>query len=294
MKIGIFSLGQKGFSVVEALSKCLKDGHTVVVVVGKDHNVLSDYSLETITLCEKLGLRFEVGNTFNMQAENCDLVFAAGWRWMIRDIPQDILIVFHDSLLPRYRGFAPLVNSLLNRESEVGVTALYGGEKFDTGNIIAQQRMKIEYPTFIHHEIQRISKMYGELAAHVYNIMIMQNNRPSGVVQNEDHATYSLWRDDDDYRIDWSLDATEIAHFVSCVGYPYLGACSKVGAEKYRILEVVVVPDVKVENRSSGKVIFIESGMPIVVCGSGLLRIEKMVSEDGERVNWNKIRTRFT
>lgn len=295
MKIGIFSLGQKGYSVVKAISEIADDKIQLFVVVGKDPNIHTDFSIETTRLCQEKNIQHEIANTYSMTSQSCDLVFAAGWRWMIRDVPQERLIVFHDSLLPRYRGFAPLVNGLLNKETEVGVTSLYGGEKFDTGNIIAQQKLQIVYPTTINREIERISKLYGSLAVKVYGMMSESSVKPIGDIQNEKDATYSLWRDEDDYRIDWMRSSEDIAHLVSCVGYPYLGASTFVGSERYRIFEATILPDVKIENRSPGKVIFIENGRPIVVCGQGLLRLDKIGRDDGENVNnWSRIRTRFS
>jgi methionyl-tRNA formyltransferase len=52
----------------------------------------------------------------------------------------------HDSLLPKYRGFAPLPNALINGEREVGVTALFASEEYDMGDIVCQRRLAVEYP----------------------------------------------------------------------------------------------------------------------------------------------------
>ena len=60
---------------------------------------------------------------------------------MIRD--KSKLIVFHDSVLPKLRGFNPLVTSLINGYEEIGVTVLYGTEDFDRGEIILQKKVNI-------------------------------------------------------------------------------------------------------------------------------------------------------
>ena len=46
------------------------------------------------------------------------------------------MIIFHDSLLPKYRGFAPLVNSLINQEKEIGVTAIKASQNYDEGDTV--------------------------------------------------------------------------------------------------------------------------------------------------------------
>jgi methionyl-tRNA formyltransferase len=48
--------------------------------------------------------------------------------------------------------------------------------------------------------------------------------------QADDFATYSIWRDEADYEIDWSSDAQAIQRFINAVGYPYAGARTTVGA----------------------------------------------------------------
>jgi len=91
--------------------------------------------------------------------------------------------------------------------------------------------------------------------------------------QNETEVTYWLWRDEEDYRIDWSSDAAQIQRFIDSVGNPYKGASAFMGEHTVRILDAVVEPDIQIEVRQSGKIVFMREGSPIVVCGRGLLRV---------------------
>ena len=50
--------------------------------------------------------------------------------------------------MPKYRGFAPLVNSLVNGEKIIGVTALFASEEYDNGDIIMQSSVDITYPIY--------------------------------------------------------------------------------------------------------------------------------------------------
>jgi methionyl-tRNA formyltransferase len=99
------------------------------------------------------------------------------------------------------------------------------------------------------------------------------------IPQDEKAATYSLWRDEDDYRIDWSHDAAVIKRFIDAVGYPYHGACSNLDGTLTRILDASVEPDVKIEQRVPGKVMFVRDGWPIVTCGTGMLRLLEVRNE---------------
>jgi methionyl-tRNA formyltransferase len=94
------------------------------------------------------------------------------------------------------------------------------------------------------------------------------------IPQNEVEATYSIWRDNDDYLIDWNKSADEIKRLIDAVGSPYLGARTLTSrGEEVKILKAEIVEDVICELRHVGKVIFINNGLPTVICGEGLLRI---------------------
>lgn len=283
MNILIFSLGEKGFSVVKALTESTST-HLIYCVIGQDDGVDEDHSARLATFCDQHGIGHSLRNDIVYDEGDYDLFLAVGWRWIIRDVPQEKLIVFHDSLLPRYRGFAPLVNALINKERVMGVTALLGAEEYDKGNTLLQKRLDIIYPTNIAREINRISNVYAHLAVEL--IMKLNNgviNR-AGYPQDEKEATYSLWRDEEDYRIDWTDDAINIEHFISCVSQPYRGASAVLNGAIVRIAKARARAGIKIENRSPGKVVFVEGNLPVVVCGRGLLVLAEVRNEHGESV----------
>jgi len=283
MKILIFSLGEKGFSVVKALAESMREC-TIYCVIGQDDGLDDDYSSRLATFCGQYEIGYSLRKDISYGEGEFDLFLAVGWRWIIRDILPEKLIVFHDSLLPRYRGFAPLVNALINKETVIGVTALLGAEDYDRGNILLQKTLEISYPTNIALEIKRISIAYADLAVELIAKLNSEAIAGFGYPQDENEATYSLWRDEEDYRIDWNDTANNIAHFISCVGSPYRGASSLLNGDIVRIVNARVKADIKIENRSPGKVIFVEENLPVVVCGSGLLVLAEVRNEQGESV----------
>lgn len=281
MNILIFSLGEKGFSVVKALSESTNI-HSIYCVIGQDDGVNDDQSTKLSAFCELHGIRYCLRKNISYVVDDYDLFLAVSWRWIIKDIPQEKLIVFHDSLLPKYRGFAPLVNALINKERITGVTALLGAEEYDKGNILIQKSLDIAYPTTIAHEIQRISIAYACLAVELVSKLNSGALNRAGYPQDEKKATYSLWRDEDDYRINWNDGASNIEHFISCIGNPYKGASAILNGITVRILKAHARADIQIENRSPGKVVFVESNLPVVVCGSGLLTLEELRDECGD------------
>ena len=271
-KITLFLMTYKGFRTLETIIEKGFSDLIDFVVIGKDKNTVNDYSFEIQNLCLKYKIRhfsksqdYEVISTY---------VLTVSWRWMIRNLNSQV-IVLHESPLPKYRGFAPLVNQLINKESEVGVTALFGTEEYDRGPIIGQALMSIEYPIKIETVIHKISELYGVLVEQIFQHLRIKGEIVAEREQVEGDATYSLWRDEEDYKIDWYKDSRYIKRFVDSVGFPYLGASSIINGTQVRISDVELVDDVVIENRIPGKVIFLKNKKPVIVCGKGLIRILK-------------------
>ena len=182
-------------------------------------------------------------------------------------------IVFHDSLLPKHRGFDPLVNSLVSNESLGEVTTLFASSEYDKGDIITQRSMVINYPMKVNQAIKQIKPLYYELVKDIYKLILNEKQIP-GNKQDENQATYSMWLDEKDYFIDWqNLSVNKIKRFVNAVGYPYDNAKAYLNAEAVKFVDVSVVTDVQIENRErhSGKIMFIKDGCPVVVCKKGLI-----------------------
>jgi methionyl-tRNA formyltransferase len=244
-------------------------------MAARDANVTNDYFQEISTLCREHGTPFfERGQPVTVSP---DYAFAISWRWLIRDIPH--LIVLHDSLLPKYRGFAPLPTALLNGEPVVGVTALWASDDFDRGDIVAQTQIAVTYPVKIQAVIERISHEYANIVVDLCTRLVA-GTPVTGRPQDEKEASYSLWRDEEDYRIDWSADASYIKRFIDSLGEPYKGASSILDGRTVRIYDAEAEPDVAIECRHPGKVIFVQAGLPVVVCGAGLLRINDLRDDE--------------
>lgn len=260
------------------------------IVTAKDINVVDDYHNEIVELAtlEKIQL-FERSQVLPSATH----LIAVSWRWLIEPSIGQQLIVFHDSLLPRYRGFAPLPNALINGEKNVGVTALLASDEYDRGPIIAQAAIELNYPVKISTAIELLKPCY-ELLAKKIATDILQNNLKTSE-QNECEATYSLWRDEADYFIDWNWDSDRIKRFVDALGFPFKGAATTIDGTIYRIMDCIELPDVNIENRDAGKIIFLQGKHPVVVCGSGLLKIMSMVNEKTSQnaIPLQKFRTRF-
>lgn len=289
MEVTIFGLGQKAFKAISSL----KQQHLNIidqVIIGKDNDVQNDYAHDIENFCKENNIRYEFRNRAN--TENSKVLVAIGWRWLIKKNENQQLIVFHDSILPKYRGFNPLVTTLINGDEEIGVTALIGEKEFDRGDIIGVEKCRINYPIKIERAIDLISDCYATLLQLVFKKLLAGHF--NATPQNETEATYSLWRDFEDYYINWNWPADKIKRMVDAVGCPYEGARTRAEEVEYLIQDVTVVEDVLIENRTVGKVLFKENDKPIIVCGSGLIRIDNMINTiDNSNDLPKKFRLRF-
>jgi methionyl-tRNA formyltransferase len=288
--VALFLMNQKGLAVLQALLNDFGSSRVEMVVTAKDESVESDFCREIQELCQQSGIA--VYDRKSYPTVSSTYSFSIGWRWLLRDLRK--LIIFHDSLLPRYRGFNPLVSYLLNKENEVGVTALFAQEHFDTGDIISQESTRISHPMRIQKAIELIAPLYCQLAVSLMK-RIVEGAELNSTPQNSALATYSLWRDEQDYSIDWKRDAEYIQRFIYAVGNPYKGAATQINGTAARVHDADILDDLIFENRVPGKVFRIDQGCPIVVCGKGLLKITVISSdESGESLlPMQRIRTRF-
>jgi len=275
-RITFFLMSKKGYECLKSLIDNSNIGIVEKVVTSKDENIQNDYFEEIIEICRNN--KIEVFERNKLQSITSKYLIAISWRWLVKHSENQCLIVFHDSILPKYRGFAPLVTSLINKESEIGVTALIASNEYDKGDIISQSKIAINYPLKVSEAIDKIINCYtgilNEIVTDIKNDKVLNNFK-----QSEEIASYSIWLDEDDYKINWQDSAENIKRFIDSVGYPYKGAKSFINNNSVRILEAIVYNDVLIENRHPGKVIFIENSKPIVICGTGLLLISEAIDD---------------
>ncbi|MCS5489007.1 methionyl-tRNA formyltransferase [Algoriphagus limi] len=289
--ITFLSLGFKGFFLIQNLPSKY---YSLIdcVVVGRDEGVKNDYSKELITWCKERKLPYLERSEFNILKSSSDYLILLGWRWLINPPEKKEIIVFHDSLLPKYRGFNPLVTALIEGDEEIGATAIFANSDFDSGNIIFQKSIRIKHPIKINQVIQKVANLYLEMFLEIASYI--EENRPiPSVPQNNQQATYSLWRDEDDYFIDWTMDSDMILRKIYASGEPYLGAKTNFEGEKLRIFDAKVVEDVQIVNRTPGKVIFKKEGNPVVVCGQGLLMITDIRDDSGNSFTFPRFRVKL-
>jgi methionyl-tRNA formyltransferase len=291
MKVGIFVAGFKGLKFLEKFS-LIPHSDLVDFVCSYPEKNNSIFSLSAIqNLCANCGYKFylykDIKNKISCEVK---IIFVVGWQYIINDT-DDRYVIFHDSILPRYRGFSPTVTALINGERQIGVTALKASNLADRGDVYDQKVIEIDYPIKIYDAYLLLGKAYTEIAISI--IDKASQDKLVATPQSDLNATYSLWRDAEDYYINWEWSANKILRFINAVGYPYGGARTNYQSQIIYIDEAVVTEDVFFEDRHSGKIWNIKNGHPEVVCGQGMIQILIARFEDGTPVRFNKLRTRL-
>lgn len=173
---------------------------------------------------------------------NPDCFFSFYYRNMISAdllaIPVKGAFNLHGSLLPKYRGRAPINWAVINGEKETGVTLHYMTERPDAGDIVAQKSFPItesDTAKSVHLKAAQASKdLLDEILP-----SIIAGTAPR-TAQQESEATYFHGRRPADGRIDWTQSAESIRNLVRGVTSPYPGAFSFLSAKQYFFWNVTV------------------------------------------------------
>jgi methionyl-tRNA formyltransferase len=291
MKIGIFASGFKGLKFLENFHSRLPSASVKFVCSYSRVGDLYNFFENIQTICSDAKYQFYTRKELpsNILAE-AEIIFVVGWQYIIHNSDQRY-IIFHDSMLPKYRGFAPTVTALINGDLQIGVTALKAAEIVDRGDIYEQRAIEISYPIKIQEAYALIAKAYVTVAT-----SILDKTAKNMLIANQQcelNATYSIWRDEDDYCINWDWDATKILRFINAVGYPYKGAQTTYQSEIIYIDEASIIEDLFFEDRHSGKIWSVREGYPDIVCGQGMIKILSARDAQGMSVKFDRLRERL-
>ena len=166
-----------------------------------------------------------------------DVIFSFYYRHLLSDAILELAPAgafnLHGSLLPKYRGRAPLNWVLVNGESETGVTLHRMVKRADAGAIIEQQRVAIspdDTALTLHHKLCQTARRVLEQA-----LPAIKRRETHDVAQNESDATYFGRRTPEDSFLTWNRPATTLHNMVRAVAAPWPGAFSYSGTQKFTI-----------------------------------------------------------
>src|SRR5262249_5436709 len=153
---------------------------------------------------------------------------------------------------------APTVTALLSGEHEIGVSAIRPHAGADTGPLYGFRTVLAPAEATLQSVLDLQTDAMIALALELTDRF--SRGELNAVPQDEDSATYSLWRDSFDFFIDWRRDAPQILRHIVVSGYPYEGAKAVLGDRILIILTAHLGPEIDFAIRDPGKLWQIENG----------------------------------
>jgi len=195
-------------------------------------------------------------------------------------MPQFGIVNVHFSLLPRYRGPAPIQWAILNKESVTGVSLFLIDEQIDTGDILAQQDVSIAPGEYFCELRDRLIQTSIPLLMETLTKLGKGEIKP--VPQRSDEATVARRLIKEDGLIDWKTPAEDICRKVRALE-EWPGAWTFFSGHRLRLWRTLPWNKARVHAEAPGQIVEIvkDQGF-IVVCGRGALVVQD-VQEEGRR-----------
>ena len=270
-------MGTPDFAV-PALSALTDVGHDVVCVYsqpprpsGRGHNYQPS-AVHAFAASKSLEVRHPTSlKDKDVRAAfanlSVDVVVVAAYGLIL---PKEILeaprlgcLNIHASLLPRWRGAAPIQRAILAGDTETGVSIMQMDEGLDTGDILLSQAVPIEQDTTASDLHDILAKAGAELI-----VEALSGDVPPAIPQPEDGVTYASKLDREEGRVNWTDDAKALDRRVRALN-PWPGVwCEKAG-DRLRILSAAPAEG----KGNPGEVI---GGPLVVACGNGALRLDRV------------------
>ncbi len=189
------------------------------------------------------------------------------------NIPKNGFLNVHASLLPKWRGAAPIQRSIMSQDKETGISIMKINENLDEGPVCNQYSLKISEKTNSEELSEKLSIIASEKI-----LDILDNIFESRVeFKDQDHskATYAKKIQKIEGKIDWNENANKIIGKINGL-YPYPGAFFTFNGERYKILKAE-------KSNTKGKAGSIVSENFEVCCGEGSIKILS-IQREGKRV----------
>ena len=277
MKLKIVFMGTPKFSV-PTLEHLIQSKFKIMCVYtqppkkSKRGQKINTSPVEDFSKKKKLSVRnpFSLNNQteFKILKEmSPDIVIVVAYGQIIPNnflnIPKFGLINIHASLLPKWRGAAPIQRAIMNKDKKIGVTIMKIEEKLDSGPILLSKEFELDQ-NMTHGEIEKKLSLEGANLL-IKNLKYIRNKNLKFLDQDHLQATYAKKIDKNETRINWKENADKVLCHIHGLS-PNPGAWFEFDKERYKVLRAQISPE-------NGKPNHILDENLIVGCGSGSIKI---------------------
>ena len=206
------------------------------------------------------------------------------------EIPKHGFINIHASLLPKWRGAAPIQRSIMNRDKLTGISIMKLKESLDTGPILLKKEIQLNNKLNSEELANKLSRVGSEVILDCLDLI--ESGKAKFINQNHNEATYAKKILKEESKIDWKKNAENIIAKINGL-YPNPSAHFSFNGERYKVIEV------DFSNLSGNPGLVLDNKLTIG-CGSNSLRIlqiqrqGKNVQKTGDFLIGSKIRKGIT
>jgi len=187
----------------------------------------------------------------------------------------------HASLLPRWRGAAPIHRAIEAGDAETGVTIMQMDEGLDTGDMLLTERLPIQ-PTHstatLHDEL---AAMGGRMIVEALELAACGGLRP--VRQPQDGITYAHKIEKAESAIDWTLPVAQIERRIRAFD-PFPGASTQLGADTLKLWRAQIDATPRPADAQPGQILAADADGVCVATGDGVLRLTELQRPGGKRL----------
>ena len=235
-------------------------------------------------ISETLNLEYRTPSVLNNEEEynflnslNADLAIVVAYGQIIPkkflSLTKKGFINIHASLLPKWRGAAPIQRSIMNLDQETGISIMRIAEKLDTGPVCSNYKIQLNENL----NALEISEKLSNLAAEkiLDNVDDILEDKASFIEQDHSNATYASKIQKTEGQINWNENAEKIIGKINGL-YPSPGAFFMFNGERYKILKAQV-------GRAQGNPGSVLSDNLEIACGNNQSIIIKEIQRQGKR-----------
>ena len=219
--------------------------------------------------------------TAQMQEISPDLIIVVAYGKIlppeILHIPSMGCVNLHASLLPKYRGAAPIQRAILAGEKETGVTTMFMDEGLDTGDILLQEKVLIAENENSIELFDKMAHVGAKLL--VKTIYALSNKSITPILQDSEKSSYAAMITKEEGCIDFCQSAQKIHNIIRGLsGWPI--AYAYLGNKKLKIHQSVLLNDLDNTTGNPGELV--DTKRCIIQCQDGAIELLKVQLEGGK------------
>ncbi|MCL2760788.1 MAG: formyltransferase [Desulfuromonadales bacterium] len=247
MKLVICAYNNVGYACIEEL---LQQGGDIKLIFTHEDSLSEEIWFKSV---RELALQHSIPfvtssinlpeNVEKLKEIAPDFIFSFYYRNMIKpevlEIPKMGALNMHGSYLPKYRGRVPVNWAVINGETETGATLHYMVEKPDAGDIVDQEKVRIEFRDTAYDVFNKVTEAAVKVIRRSYPLLVA--GKANRIPMDLKAGSYFGGRKPEDGLINWRKNAVEIYNLIRGVTHPYPGAFTFYNGKKVLIWKALPV-----------------------------------------------------